>query len=184
MHRWPSAAVLASLAPQEIQAGARVLELGAGTGLAGLVFASRALCGAVTLSDRKGACLANLREAVAVNDFGACDVTVERVDFCAPPASIAASYDAVIAADCVYSPETAKALVKTVRTALKPGGLALVVCAERRVRFGSELVESAFTEASFEGHVETITPHALPFLAEAAGYAEGMSFDVHRWRPI
>ena len=50
---WPSAAVLASLAPQEIPAGARVLELGAGTGLAGLVFASRALCGAVTLSDRK-----------------------------------------------------------------------------------------------------------------------------------
>ena len=91
MHRWPSAAVLASLAPQEIPAGARVLELGAGTGLAGLVFASRALCGAVTLSDRKGACLANLREAVAVNDFGACDVTVERVDFCAPPSSIADS---------------------------------------------------------------------------------------------
>ena len=181
---WPSAAVLASLAPQEIPAGDRVLELGAGTGLAGLVFASRALCGAVTLSDRKGACLANLREAVAVNDFGACDVTVERVDFCAPPSSIAASYDAVIAADCVYSPETATALVATVRTALKPGGLALVVCAETRVRFGSELVESAFAEEGFEGTVETVTPHALPFLAEAAGYAEGMSFDVHRWRLI
>ena len=68
------------------------------------------------------------------------------------------------------------------RTALKPGGLALVVCAETRVRFGSELVQSAFTEAGFDGHVETVTPHALPFLAEAAGYAEGMSFDVHRWR--
>ena len=180
---WPSAPVLASLAPREIPAGASVLELGAGTGLAGLVFASRALCGAVTLSDRKGACLANLREAVAVNDFGACDVSVERVDFCAPPASITESYDAVIAADCVYSPETATALVKTVRTALKPGGLALVVCAETRVRFGSELVESAFTEAGFDGHVETITPDAaLPLLKEAAGYAEGMSFDVHRWR--
>ena len=177
---WPSAPVLASLAPREIPAGARVLKLGAGTGLAGLVFASRALCGAVTLSDRK---LANLREAVAVNDFGACDVTVERVDFCAPPSSITESYDAVIAADCVYSPETAKALVATVRTALKPGGLALVVCAETRVRFGSELVESAFTEAGFDGHVETVTPDAaLPLLKEAAGYAEGMSFDVHRWR--
>ena len=180
---WPSAAVLASLAPQEIPAGARVLELGAGTGLAGLVFASRALCGAVTLSDRKGACLANLREAVAVNDFGACDVSVERVDFCAPPSSIAASYDAVVAADCVYSPETAKALVATVRTALTPGGLALVVCAERRVRFGSELVQSAFAEAGFQGGVETITPDAaLPLLKDAAGYAPGMSFDVHRWR--
>ena len=111
-------------------------------------------------------------------------MTVARVDFCAPPASITESYDAVIAADCVYSPETAKALVKTVRTALKPGGLALVVCAETRVRFGSELVESAFTEAGFAGHVETVTPHALPFLAEAAGYTPGMKFDVHRWRLI
>ena len=55
MHRWPSAAVLASLAPREIPAASRLIELGAGTGLAGLVFASRALCGAVTLSDRKGA---------------------------------------------------------------------------------------------------------------------------------
>ena len=118
-----------------------------------------------------------------MNDFGECDVTVERVDFCAPPSSIAASYDAVVAADCVYSPETAKALVKTVRTALKPGGLALVVCASATTRFGSELVQSAFTEAGFDGTVETITPDAaLPFLAEAAGYAPGMSFDVHRWR--
>ena len=120
---------------------------------------------------------------MAVNDFGACDVTVERVDFCVPPPSIAESYDAVIAADCVYSPETAKALVATVRTALAPGGLALVVCAERRVRFGSELVQSAFAEAGFQGGVETITPDAaLPLLKDAAGYAPGMSFDVHRWR--
>ena len=73
------------------------------------------------------------------------------------------------------------ARVATVRTALTPGGLALVVCAERRVRFGSELVQSAFAEEGFDGTVETVTPHALPFLAEAAGYAPGMSFDVHRW---
>ena len=45
-------------------------------------------------------------------------------------------------------------------------------------------VESAFAEEGFEGTVETVTPRALPFLAEAAGYAEGMSFDVHRWRLV
>ena len=51
------------------------------------------------------------------------------------------------------------------------------------MRFGSELVQSAFAEAGFQGGVETITPDAaLPLLKDAAGYAPGMSFDVHRWR--
>ena len=88
-----------------------------------------------------------------MNDFGACDVTVARVDFCAPPASIAASYDAVIAADCVYSPETATALVATVRTALTPGGLALVVCAETRVRFAALCSRVAPSRKEATGHV-------------------------------
>ena len=69
-----------------------------------------------------------------------------------------------VAADCVYSPETATALVKTVRTALKPGGLALVVCAETRVRFGSEPFAGIPPEIEFcqrcEGAMQRV--HLVP----------------------
>jgi 16S rRNA G527 N7-methylase RsmG len=179
---WPSAVVLASLASHEITAGSKVLELGAGTGLAGLVFAARAKSGSVTLSEVNGACLENLRELVRVNDFGACLVDVERVDFCAPPASLAGGYDAVLAADVVIDAATATGLAETVHAALKVGGVALVVCVESRTRFGSELVRSAFIEAGLVGKVERVVPDALPLLAGASGYAAGMAFDVHRWR--
>lgn len=179
---WPSAAVLASLASHEIKVGAKVLELGAGTGLAGLVFASRARCDSVTLSEVNGACLENLRDLARVNDFGACLVDVERVDFCAPPASLAGGYDAVLAADVVIDAATATGLAETVHAALKVGGIALVVCVESRTRFGSELVHRAFAKAGLVGKVERVVPSSLPLLAGASGYAAGMAFDVHRWR--
>ena len=144
----------------------------------------------------QGSLFSELARFVAVNDFGACDVTVARVDFCARPASIAASYDAVIAADCVYSPETATALVATVRTARRrspaawrwwsaprPACASAKTASVARVRRRAPRTASRSRRPGFDGHVELVTPPSYDaVLPLAAGGGAGVRADGHeRW---
>lgn len=113
MYLWPSAALLSRFllcAPQTV-AGKRVLELGAGTGLSGIVAAGLCSPACVTLTDTAGAVLANLRKNVAANleAFGAVPVVATELSWDRAPRVIATaapgawSFDVVLAADCLYA---------------------------------------------------------------------------------
>ena len=107
---WPSAVVAArSIAARDV-AGLRVLELGAGTGLAS---AAAARLGAdVVATDVSDLSLELLRRAVA--DGGAFDV--QRLDFTDADAVAAlGDFDVVVAADTLYEEAIARATARVVR---------------------------------------------------------------------
>lgn len=112
MYLWPSAALLARFvldAPQTVS-GKRVLELGAGTGLSGIVAAGLCSPACVTLTDLPGAVLANLQRNVRANlgAFGSVPVTAAPLSWSDAPREIAGApaawcFDVVLAADCLYA---------------------------------------------------------------------------------
>lgn len=112
MYLWPSAALLSRFvlcAPQTVS-GKRVLELGAGTGLSGIVAAGLCSPACVTLTDLAGSVLANLQRNVAANlkAFGAVPVLAAELSWGRAPRDIAAApaawdFDVVLAADCLYA---------------------------------------------------------------------------------
>ena len=107
---WPSAVVAArSLAARDM-AGLRVLELGAGTGLAS---AAAARLGAdVVATDVSDISLELLRRAAA--DGGAFDV--QRLDFTDADAVAAlGDFDVIVAADTLYEEAIARATARVVR---------------------------------------------------------------------
>ena len=107
---WPSAVVAArALAARDV-AGLRVLELGAGTGLASATAAR--LGAAVVATDVSDLSLELLRRAAA--DGGAFDV--QRLDFTDATAIAALGhFDIVVAADTLYEEAIARATARVVR---------------------------------------------------------------------
>ena len=107
---WPSAVVAArALAARDV-AGLRVLELGAGTGLASATAAR--LGAAVVATDVSDLSLELLRRAAA--DGGAFDV--QRLDFTDADAVAAlGDFDVVVAADTLYEEAIARATARVVR---------------------------------------------------------------------
>ena len=127
LSRWLALGVTAG-APQ--LRGRRVLDLGAGTGIAGL--AAAALGADVTLSDTEEA-LPLLRRNVAANARAVADAggaaRVACLDWAAPPAELAdeAPWDVVLAADVIYSPTQTQlgpftALLARLAARNRPGG--------------------------------------------------------------
>ena len=106
---WPSAVVAArALAARDV-AGLRILELGAGTGLASAVAAR--LGAAVVATDVSDISLELLRRAAAGGAFD-----VQRLDFTDAAAVAALGYfDVVVAADTLYEEAIARATARVVR---------------------------------------------------------------------
>ena len=136
---WPAALLLAGWLDHRADAlaGLRVLELGAGAGLPGLVAARCAAVGSVTLTDVVPATLENLRH----NCRGAAGVEVRALDWHACAASEAAGeppVDLILCADVVYEPTLLPALAATLKAILRrsaAGGAAApraLLAAERR----------------------------------------------------
>ena len=120
-HLWSGAFVLAAAVP--VDAG-RVLELGCGLGLPGLVAARRGAH--VTFVDRIPTPLAFVRASARANG-----VAAERVvaDFTRP--GLRARFDLVLAAEILYDREAFAAVATTLAELLAPGGRALVSDARR-----------------------------------------------------
>lgn len=121
---WPGAYLLASYCSQpevaRTLAGARVIELGAGSGVPGLA-AWVAGARTVALTDLPEN-LDRLRAVVAANGASA-GVEVQPVDWCAPPAR-AEAWDVLLAADCVFWPALFAPLLQTLRALAHPDGAA------------------------------------------------------------
>jgi len=116
---WPAAPFLSAWLvsqPQGEFAGAQVLELGSGTGLAGLVLAERFPC-QVTLTDCVAPTLDNLRWNVSQLPPSTAErVRVRALDWRDELGDVDA--DIVLAADVVYEPTLFAPLVTTLRALL------------------------------------------------------------------
>ena len=183
---WPAAAVLAArLAREPVDAaGEDVAELGAGTGLAGLVFAAVARPRRLVLTDYNDVVLANLRFNAALNAavLERTDVAVAKLDFSEATAGDDETYDRVVAADCVASERDAQNLARTIAERLRRGGEALVCLAAPESRFGTQHFAPAARRAGLAVATETAVPDAedTPLLAGSSGWTPGMAFEFHR----
>ena len=153
--------------------GKRLLELGAGTGLSGLVAACCAAPAAVTLTDSVPVVLQNLRHNVGINAGAFCgtEVEVEAFDWALPdPGGEQAARlrpDVVLAADCVYGPEVNDVFAPALQRLLSSHSgsdsdssqvqrKAILVCGER----SGSLADFVGRFDSGDWRVQDITEHA------------------------
>ncbi|KAJ3174569.1 hypothetical protein HDU87_007051 [Geranomyces variabilis] len=130
--------------------GKRVLELGSGPGLLGIV-AARLGAAYVCLTDFDARVLSTLEENVAINfatridgngeeDFGAPavattpapTVAVKTLDWDTPDPAILADAEILICSDCVYDPTLVPALVRTLRAFVHDSDSGHIGRAQRR----------------------------------------------------
>jgi len=154
---WPSSAILCRwLRDQDFITGARVLELGTGTGAVGLYAAG---CGAahVTLTD---ACqevldLAQKNHACAMAaGIIPADTVVECLQYKWGDPVAAGNYDWVVGSDLTYSVKLHVALMDTIASLLKVDGPRVVLAHADRLSF--QLENLAQEAQARELHLETI----------------------------
>jgi len=121
-HLWSGALVLAAAVPADAR---RVVELGCGLGLPGLVAAR--VGARVTFVDRAPAALAFVRASAAANGLPAVDVVA--ADFTSP--ALGGRFDVVLAAEILYDRARFADVAAAIRRRLAPGGRALVADAAR-----------------------------------------------------
>ena len=121
-HLWTGALVLADAVPAN---AGRVLEIGCGLGLPGLVAARRGA--RVTFVDRIAAPLAFVRASAAANRLAAVDACV--ADFAGD--ALRGAFDLLLAAEVLYDRATLATLPEAIRRRLRPGGRALLTDARR-----------------------------------------------------
>ena len=127
-------------------AGQRVVELGAGPGVAG--FAAAALGAEATLTDLPY-CLPNLREAARLNSHLPGPTRLAALDWFAPEDGIAAlgHVDIVLGADVVWVEELIPALVRTLALLLRRPRVYCLLAHQTRSRRGDEALFRLLGEA-------------------------------------
>jgi predicted nicotinamide N-methyase len=120
-HCWSGARVLAERVPRD---AGRVLEVGCGLGLPGLVAAARGA--RVVFADRIAAPLAFVRASLAASTLHADLVVADVLD-----APWRAAFDLVLAAEVVYDRATFGTLAAALKAALAPGGRVLLADGHR-----------------------------------------------------
>jgi len=120
---WPSAPALAEQLAGRVRDGDRILELGCGLGLPGLVAAR--LGARVTATDWAPDALELLAANAERNDV---DLDLRRLDWFAPDAGLGdlPPWPLVIAADVLYESRNVPALLATLDRAVAPGGEAWI----------------------------------------------------------
>jgi predicted nicotinamide N-methyase len=121
-HLWTGALVLAAAVPAD---AGRVLELGCGLGLSGLIAARRGA--RVAFVDRLAAPLAFVRASAEANRLAPVDLCV--ADFAGD--ALRGPVDLVLAAEVLYDRATLATLPGTLRRCLRPGGRAHLTDARR-----------------------------------------------------
>lgn len=113
----------------------RVLELGAGTGLVGLVLSK--LGYDVTLTDGDPIVVERLKKTVRLNGLTA---RVEQLVWSSPNDVCRANeYDVLVAADVLYDPTSVPSFVRTIKSSLRPGSGAAFVSTTLRQEATYEL---------------------------------------------
>jgi len=205
---WPSAIVLSRwlVSNPHVLQGKSILELGAGCGLVGITAAhiiakkndhESSMQQQVIITDVNEVVLENIAQNIHLNDVVSL-ASVAKLDFYTQtgthkegkwmagetnglPETQRPPVDVILAADIICQPEDAIASAKTIYDALKPGGVALVVCATAEHRFGVEIFASECEERGLEvvaSNVAEMYDGGLLFgeqqMQTAAGYVDGM----------
>ncbi|WP_456434199.1 class I SAM-dependent methyltransferase [Thermosulfuriphilus sp.] len=125
---WEGAVVLADfLASIEASPPKRILEIGAGLGVAGLFAAASGH--QVTITDGEEEPLDFVRVTAAVNNL---EVEVARMDWSSPQDM--GQFDLIVGAEVVYSSRIYEALLTLFRRFLKPGGTIYLSHSSERLR--------------------------------------------------
>jgi predicted nicotinamide N-methyase len=205
---WPSAVVLSQwlVTNPSVVRGHRVLEIGAGCGLTGLVAArlqkeyakeidnnSDLLHQEVILSDFNTTVLQNLERNAELNNVET-GCSVVGLDFYEQSGTashwkdmngeLREQVDVVLAADMICQPADAVGAANTVHDALRPGGRAVVVCADSEHRFGVEIFESECHRVGLEIKAQDVGDmydgklYSSGGMEQTAGFVEGMSLTM------
>jgi hypothetical protein len=146
------------LTSEDLPTQARVIELGAGTGLVGLTLAKllpdTGVEGAsITATDYHPAVLQNCKANIETNfssiSYAAPPIDTAKLDWSQPPAHLKSTSDLLIASDVVYAPEHATWLRDCAAHLLAPTGNFWLMVTERKTgKFEGipDTVEAAFVD--------------------------------------
>jgi SAM-dependent methyltransferase len=210
---WPSAVVLSQwlVTNPSVVRGKRVLEIGAGCGLTGLIAArlqqkyDKEQCDSevimpdgpmppqeVILSDFNTVVLQNLQRNVALNNVTE-GCSVVGLDFYQQNGTAhrwkdmngveREQVDVVLAADMICQPADAVGAANTIHDALRPGGRAIVVCADAAHRFGVDIFASECRRVGLEIMARDVGEMyegklVSSGLEQTTGYVEGMALTM------
>lgn len=159
---WPSAVALSRwlVSNPSVIKNRSILELGAGCGLSGLV-AAGLQPSSVALTDFNPKVLENLERNIALNNVNATAVGLDFYQQSGESSNGWMDIDGkcheavhvILAADMICQPDDAVAAAKSIHDALLPDGIAIVICADTKHRFGVDCFESECEKAGLS--VET-----------------------------
>lgn len=160
---WPSGVALARFLARKDLAGAPVIELGCGMGLAGVAAALRGARVLFTDFDPDALAFAAANHALNLGAPGA----VRLLDWREPPADLSAAV--VLAADVLYERRFLDPFLEALRALVAPGGVAYVAEPGRRIAEGTvERLEAEgfgrelhLEEVCVEGRAHAVWIHEL-----------------------
>jgi predicted nicotinamide N-methyase len=141
----------------DILHGKRILELGAGLGLCGILVHNIASKSNICITDGDTGALKKLRENVAKNSkcLSSCDVSCRQLLWGKETSQVfldtfseGVQYDLIIASDILYSPVVVEPLWQSIQVLLHQGGTFLMAFAKRKVPV---TIESFLQAASLAG---------------------------------
>jgi predicted nicotinamide N-methyase len=200
---WPSAVALSRWVvtnPDEVY-NKRILELGAGCGLVGLI-AARLLVKkgeergvekpSVILTDFNEVVLKNadrnihlngvegIAEAIGLDFY---QQTGDKNQWIDMSGRLREQVDLILAADIICQPEDAFAAAKAIHDTLRFGGKAIIICADSKHRFGVERFEEGCLELGLQIRTENVKDIYEGKLLrncmdKTTGYVDGMSLSM------
>jgi predicted nicotinamide N-methyase len=200
---WPSAVALSRwllFNPEELE-GKKILELGAGCGLVGLVAARLVLRqrtkeqkqqSTVAITDFNELVVKNVNQNIRLNgvedlaegvglDFFHQDVTKEGwID---SAGNLKEQVDLVLAADVICQPEDAFAAARSIKASLRWGGKAITVSGDLKHRYGVECFEQGCTDLGLKVTKQNVGDLyggklISSNMEKTSGYVEGMSLSM------
>jgi predicted nicotinamide N-methyase len=177
LHQWESGIVLARfvLFNTDLFRGRRLLELGSGTGLAGITAAT--VGAEAVLSDYNPDVLENINRSVALS---AVQVQVKRIDWTDPRTYMEQQFDFVIGSDLIYHGSPLEALASTIRAHLVPGGKMVLVMPVKR----SATTDFLRLMSDFEYEETTLDAEYLasPLRPEELGFKQYPELRLHTFK--
>lgn len=123
---WPAARMLAKhLVQQKFPAGLEVLEVGCGLGLAGIVALSMGM--RVTFTDYDPCALKFAADNARLNGYS--DFRTQEIDWRQPPENF--RFPLVLGSDLIYEARLVDPLTTFLKSAIAPGGTAIIVDQDR-----------------------------------------------------
>ena len=152
---WPGAYLLAEAVTAETSlAGARMLEIGCGLGLAGLVALAKGA--SVTFSDYDEAPFSMIEQSVQASGFDASRVETRTLDWRRLPRDL--SYPWILGADVLYEKRLVPLVANLIATLLAPGGTALLASP---YRLAAEIFPAQIEALGFHCETEPITAETI-----------------------